>query len=486
MIYLLSMQQVNFSPGVKKHVELNEDQNIKHAMALVKLRWLSLSVVASALPDVDLVVDYPVEGELYPCGMFHPSFRVIVDDDVAFEINNNRSWLLCFSVKATTCTPVGTKTLHSFYVEEPGHWTLKVWFTFLIDATSHRETGAYERHFSTECERKERNSFLDCTWPLAPARVALGALSRLTVDDGALAFPTFDGEPPARDLFIVLRLAPRSVASLERKYKNKRYDDATCPETSQYRIAPQLTVILALARTLDKLTSAQKLRTKVLLLPNGFQDNLCVGEWLKRRLPTDVAVEVDAKCPSGNAASFEYQTNKLSDEISDTAVIVALEDDVVLQPTALVEIIEIFASHDPCVVNPIDSPLLYTGDAHQLGMAYSQPEIVAGRRRHWRTAPSTTTTFATTAANYRRLASLDLLPDPQNDLHHSVTLSSALPGSIVSPLPGLASPIERVDLFAETHLAFFFDYLAYAHLLLDTFDLFRPIDDDIPTFLSTE
>ena len=61
-------------------------------------------------------------------------------------------------------------------------------------------------------------------------------------------------------------------------------------------------------------------------------------------------------------------------------------------------------------------------------------------------------------------AAADLLPDPAADFAKSSHLSRAT-SSVVAPLPGLSSPVERADRFTEQFLALYFDYLGYVRAL---------------------
>lgn len=458
---------------------------------MVSFRWLlglAFSAALLDLPEVPVVVQMPIENETYPCGLLHPVVSLGISDDLAVHVLRSRSWLLCYALTAANgsseerCAPLGSKLLHAMWAPESGRWKFELWLTYLADGKTLRGTGRISRLFWTSCHSRRRESaalerarnleLVGCSHP----PVALGNLARFSEDNGSLSFSTLDGEAPSRPLAIFLRLAPRSEARLRSKNALYAYDGPV-----DKRSLPQLACVAALAIALAQLTERQQASTSVLLLPNGFDEgNERVGRWVQARL--GIAATVVPDTPAGNSESFDYMSSLVSTLDDESTIVFALEDDVILQPTALVEMVDLFQSHEPCLCYPIDSPLLYSGDAHFVGVGAEPAEVIAARHRHWRTSPSTTSTFATSLGIYKALLAYDLLPHPSHDFEHSNALATALPGSILSPLPGLATSIERLDRFAETHVAFYFNYVRFAKNILADLEA----DDTIPSFLIQE
>lgn len=471
-----------------------------HEMCFWTLLFALAPPPSFGLPEVSVNVLMPIENETYPCGVVHPVVSLgFVEDEkmvAARAALTSRSWLMCYALSLNDeileqfCAPLGSKILHAMEAPAPAQYKFEMWLTHLSDDGAETQgTGRISRFFwcsstdqqdplLTAAVESASNLDLRCVHPTR----GFGTLARHSGDNGALSFPTHDGEAQARELVILLRIAPRSAKRL--RAKNALYDVE--PQVNS-RSLPQLVVVLALVKALEKLADLQHALTTVVILPNGFgTQNSVVGRWIQRTIHMSLpAVEVliDENVPAGNAESFNYQSQLVSSISKEDAILFALEDDVVLQPSALTEMVDFFQSHDPCLVNLVDTPLLYSGDAHFVGVGKSASYLVAGRHRHWRTTDSTTTTFAVTKRTYQSLKEADLLPDPENDFAHSNAIALSFPGSILSPLPSLATPIERVDQFSETHIALYFNYIEYAAVLLAGFDNSTNSSDLTPPFL---
>jgi len=179
------------------------------------------------------------------------------------------------------------------------------------------------------------------------------------------------------------------------------------------------------------------------------------------------SVNVYTDVPAGNAASFEHllaHTRAL--DLDPSAIVIFLEDDTLLSKSSLIEMVEIFHSHDPCFVTPIDSADLYTfGDKGIISNSNKDPidefllapsQIVAGRRRHWRTVQSTTVTYAARQGTLDFFASR--IPIPSDDFLRLLSLVRDFDVSILSPLPSLALVCESLSDFTEPSFPFYTEH----------------------------
>lgn len=426
----------------------------------------------------DLALDFvsPAEHEVVPCGWLYPRIQFLMSNHRLAT----RAWQYCAAIADANgrrlterCAPFGTNSLHGHLIEEAGNYTLEAW----IFHTELGGTNVSRRPFACAFVDRVAETILPDVPPLECDRLfsnetGLGHLRRAERDGGVLSFATSDGEPRPRDLVIGLRLAPRTRARAIRK---------GIASTEEAFEPPAFHAVLALAAALATLSERQQERTRVVLLPNGFANDAVHGAVAAAAVESNaprVHVDVIRDCPAGNAASFERMSEALlSLEVDDMdAVFLSLEDDTVLQPSALQELLELFAAYRPCLATLVDHPVLYAGDGFHLDVAdplrYGPTGIIAGRRRHWRTIPSTTTTFAATRSVYAELRAADLLPDPAADFAKSSHVARAT-ASVVAPLPGLASPVERTDRFTEQFLALYFDYLGYVRALVAAHDEHR-------------
>ena len=417
--------------------------------------------------DLSLEFVSPAEHELVPCGWLYPRISFLMSN----HRRATRAWQYCAAVAdadgrrlTQRCAPFGTNSLHGHLIEEAGNYTLEAW----IFHTELGGTNVSRRPFACAfVDRVEETPLpevppLDCD-RMFSNETGLGHLRRAERDGGTLSFATSDGEPRPRDLVIGLRLAPRT--------RERAITKGIASSDEDFE-PPAFHAVLALAAALSTLPERQQARTRVVLLPNGFANNGVKGMIAATAIESNaprVRVDVVQNCPEGNAASFKRMSDALLElDVGDEAILVSLEDDIVMQPSALQELLELFAAYRPCLATLVDHPVLYAGDGHHLGVAdplrYGPTGIIAGRRRHWRTIPSTTTTFAATKSVYAPLWAADLLPDPAADFAKSSHLSRAT-SSVVAPLPGLSSPVERADRFTEQFLALYFDYLGYVRAL---------------------
>jgi len=133
----------------------------------------------------------------------------------------------------------------------------------------------------------------------------------------------------------------------------------------------------------------------------------------------------------------------LAPKQSNSSIFYFIEDDYLHLPTATAELVEVFISHDPCFAVPYDYADRYMMP-EDVNIDDGRVTVIAGRRRHWRTVSSMTVTFATRGDSF--LYFKDMLPHPLNDYHNSVEIIRHN-GSIIAPLPSLASHIENYYYF---------------------------------------
>ena len=164
---------------------------------------------------------------------------------------------------------------------------------------------------------------------------------------------------------------------------------------------------------------------------------------------TSYSLFVHVDVPRGNALSFRHVLSTLRGlDLPSSSIVFLVEDDTFLLPSSLAEMYDVFESHDPCFVTPIDHPdYYYLASASQRDVLSSPSMILAGSSRHWRTVPTLAVTYAA------RLSTLDyfaaLMPIPTDDFFRSVRLTRDHGASIVSPLPTLAAICEQLSVFGE-------------------------------------
>ena len=266
-------------------------------------------------------------------------------------------------------------------------------------------------------------------------------------------------------------------------------------------------VILSLAENLKRLnvTNIRK-HIYVHVLLNGFTNQECIEpstcndsdsplEKTKRWIET-VLVDVGGLATkrlelvnlgdiSGNLASYSFMMDLIKADLENNKpgdgknndIVVVLEDDNLLSPTALIESIEMFVSHNPCYVYLNDSPQLYadlSSSWSYLPPAIEIPQKVGlfvGRRRHWRCTPFVTSTYIARRETISFFHDKFNLPNPKGAVDHSHTLLKKDPAyscAFVSPIPGLGTLIENVDSLYMPETSLYYDWAKYIEKLRTT------------------
>eukprot|EP00944_MAST-04C_sp_MAST-4C-sp1_P004648 g4648.t1 len=267
---------------------------------------------------------------------------------------------------------------------------------------------------------------------------------------------------------------------------------------------PYTVVILSLAENLKclKLTNIRK-NIYVHVLLNGFPNQECIKpstcndsdstlEKTKRWIET-VLVDVGGLATkqlefvnlgdvSGNLASYSFMMNLIKADVENNKpsggknsdIVVVLEDDNLLSPTALIESIEMFVSHNPCYVYLNDSPLFYADLSSSWSYLSASIEIpqqtglFVGRRRHWRCAPFITSTYIARRETISFFHDKFNLPNPKGAVGLSQTLlkkDSAYSCAFVSPIPGLGTLVENVDSLYMPETSLYYDWAKYIEKL---------------------
>jgi hypothetical protein len=291
------------------------------------------------------------------------------------------------------------------------------------------------------------------------------------------------GDPTAPDggFVVLLRIHERASPGAEKRDSVKSLRD------------PSLACLDGLRSALLALPTHVAAVTRVQVFLNNFRSSEALSRYQdfvatflshnhsKPSAPDEYSVAVHTDSPGGNAASFANMLGTLRHmALAPSTIVFFLEDDVILLPSALVEMVELFASHRPCFVSPIDFAEYYVlGDlpggltiehddssdpataaasaaaalAEYRAVFAAPSVVVAGRRRHWRTAPSTAVTYAA------RQGTLDVyaahLPLPSDDLLRSNYLVRFLNVSVLTPLPSLAVVSETLSDFTEPSFPLF-------------------------------
>jgi hypothetical protein len=101
--------------------------------------------------------------------------------------------------------------------------------------------------------------------------------------------------------------------------------------------------------------------------------------------------------------------------------------------------------------------------------------IIAGKNRHWRTVSSTTVTFAARLETVLYFYNLNMLPHPENDYYNALSMYR-LGASIVSPISGMVSHVEKFDDYRSYRTAFddsseyvslYFDWVGFGQFLVN-------------------
>ena len=298
------------------------------------------------------------------------------------------------------------------------------------------------------------------------ARGALGdRLRRRAGDDGALSLAGGDGDARAPDggITILLRLHSREHSAAELISARE----------------PGLACVEALRRALAATPARVRRATTVHALFNGFASRATLARWvayteraLGRANATDddaarLVIHAESSNPSGNAASFAFTLETLRAlALPAEAIVLLLEDDVLLLDTALAEMVELFETHDPCFVTPIDHADYYAlggtlagEDEADAAPFPAETRLLVGRRRHWATSAQMMVTYAARQGTLdhfaRGGAAAGAWPIPSDDLARVATMASARGASIVRPLPSLAVVVENLSDLTEPSFALY-------------------------------
>jgi hypothetical protein len=212
-----------------------------------------------------------------------------------------------------------------------------------------------------------------------------------------LFFP--DENVAIQDVYLLLRYAPRG------DQKGGLY--------------LQLATSYLLSKNLQRLSSKQKMRTKmVIFLSESFQDDMYkrLVKWFEAIYTPYIQAVHIIRTPGDNQRSWEYMMNhtKYNEDVQLDTILFLLEEDYIFEETMLVDTIEFFASHNPCFVHPTDYADRYTMNVNSDD---GKLTLVAGKTRIWRSITSTTVTYACRLRTF--LAFEDMIMQPKNDWHAS-------------------------------------------------------------------
>jgi len=211
---------------------------------------------------------------------------------------------------------------------------------------------------------------------------------------------------------------------------------------------------LSLVGSLRALSPDQRQATALHVLLNGFVGRAAWVDWLNHTVGDVVRViDIDENCPAGNDQSYRYMMGRIYEHRDPKAVMFLLEDDYLNHPEMLAEVVQLFASHNVCMVVPYDYMDRYTisdniDDGHI--------KVIAGVRRHWRTVESSTVTFVSRLQVMNAVK--DKLPAPWDDRGRCRKLRK-LGVEIWGPLPTLSTHFTLVD-FAHFQSPFI-DYFQF-------------------------
>lgn len=269
----------------------------------------------------------------------------------------------------------------------------------------------------------------------------MGALLGTLVRDqesGSLVLPA---GAPRMDLWVLLRLYPRGGGC----------DVALVA----------LHTLAAAARQLTVERSGVSVHVR-LFISDAFPE-VQMARWVSRAVSMfgDAAEVSSQRCAAGNVPSYDSVMTFVRDQAAagvmvNTSVLYMLEDDYVHAASELVEVMSLFASHDPPFIIPYDYPDRYTRSDNRDAGSVS---VVAGQHRHWRTAESMTVTFA--ARLHTVLTHRGSLPHPLSDRARSYALIDR-GAYILAPLPSLAAHMERLTGDIEPYVSLYFDWRAFA------------------------
>jgi len=296
-----------------------------------------------------------------------------------------------------------------------------------------------------------------------------GNLERRTHQEGRLEFKE-EETMMEETLSIYLRLSPRV---------DIRYYSAT-----EFELIPLDIVsvsVLSLAFTLDALSDAMRKRTHMNLLVNGEDPTIIAAlkVWTSAIFGNRTGLLSIVECPTGKLPSKECMLDLVVDHaaagLSERTILYFIESDYLHHRSATQEIVDIFASHNPCIAVPYDYGDRYFLD--DVNPDQGAITVFAGKNRHWRSIRSTTSTFAIRLENFIKY--FDDLPFPKdipgNDFRASQRLYyQGL--SMVSPLPSLSAHMNAFEYIAwedqrdneasTEYVPLYFNWFAMARNLL--------------------
>eukprot|EP00669_Euglena_mutabilis_P006177 TRINITY_DN1884_c0_g1_i4.p1 TRINITY_DN1884_c0_g1~~TRINITY_DN1884_c0_g1_i4.p1 ORF type:complete len:283 (+),score=22.92 TRINITY_DN1884_c0_g1_i4:335-1183(+) len=209
---------------------------------------------------------------------------------------------------------------------------------------------------------------------------------------------------------------------------------ATDKATNPSNLPVPVLSFLSLVGSLRALSPDQRQATALHVLLNGFVGRAAWVDWLNHTVRDVVRViDIDENCPAGNDQSYRYMMGRIYELRDPKAVMFLLEDDYLNHPEMLAEVVQLFASHNVCMVVPYDYMDRYTvsdniDDGHI--------KVIAGVRRHWRTVESSTVTFVSRLQVMNAVK--DKLPAPWDDRGRCRKLRK-LGVEIWGPLPTLST-----------------------------------------------
>ena len=204
--------------------------------------------------------------------------------------------------------------------------------------------------------------------PRPRSRRVAGGLGTLVRDrgSGSLVLPA---GAPSMDLWVLLRLYPR---------------DGGCDVA-----LVALHTLAAATRQLAGERSGLSVSVHVRLFISDAFPEAQSARWVLRAVSMfgDAAEVSSQRCAAGNVPSYDSVMMFVRDQAAagvmvNTSVVYVCEDDYIHATSELVEVMSLFASHDPPFVIPYDYPDRYTRSDNRDDGAVS---VVAGLHRHWRT-----------------------------------------------------------------------------------------------------
>mmetsp|Transcript_26502 Transcript_26502/g.44798 ORF Transcript_26502/g.44798 Transcript_26502/m.44798 type:complete len:373 (+) Transcript_26502:76-1194(+) len=292
-----------------------------------------------------------------------------------------------------------------------------------------------------------------------------GNLERKSRQEGRLEFKK--GEADEEALSIYLRLSPR----LDYRY----WSD------TEYELAPFDIIsasVFSLAFTLDALSHDMRKRTQLHLLVNAADPEIvsALQVWTSAVFGNRTGLLNIVECPTGKVPSKECMLDLVVDHaaagLSERTILYFIESDYLHHASATQEIVDIFASHNPCIAVPYDYADRYFRD--DVNPDLGAITLFAGKNRHWRSISCVTSTFAIRLENF--IQYFDELPFPKetpgNDFRASQRLYN-MGVSMVSPLPSLAAHINSLEYIDQGEKRYFEASTEYVSLYFNWFAMAR-------------